>query len=911
MFTHHTRRGSVLMMAVALLAIIFILGSTFLAVAHMDMRTSSAIVSRSHGEPVAAGAVAIVQQMLANDLHLGPDGPYSDLSTLPNDSEELLAAYVDYRKVEDGATGPDDPLLFRPQPVAFDGTFEDPVFSEVFTFSDDEDASLCGQGIDAKLGLADSVNAFGQPYKVAVKVVDLAGRACINTAGWPDWTMPQRPVNYDVVDLMGYGPSSRSVFNGLRADGDNPPLLTYWNQCGSRLIVPDTSAYNYHPFPIGEEPDVHDLAAGAASETGLLAQATAGANGGSGLDAQQRESLTTYSATRMIVRHPWHVDAARVDVNRLPTSLAHRNAVYALVRDVLAELDQNAADQDAHKRMACNFVANLWAYMDHDDSDAPWKYTVNDAGFRCTAFGLRQDLVITEMYAAINYTADPSPPTHNDYAEGRAVEIYNPTERTIDLNDYELWAYANNANHKAIALPSETLAPGDFAVVYTVKLGPDYSDNEAQAKDDLNLANGDFAAGCKRIEITDSGSEQDDFLDGEHKLSLVRKFASDYVPIDEVDVDVDLNFTDNANGSISIRRDTGPAGNYASNNARYNLPAYDRTLNAGMQHELGQRSDLSGQPELSGFRRGPAIVTLGERHLGGQSELLSLGELGRVYLTGPTRENSDHADKFYAFSKRVADGVGPYFKPGNGLIGRADFRPWTNNLPTMADDTKYPKLPLAALLGEVLTVYPGDATRGDEQRRVYGLINVNTATKKVLESLPWPDPGDIEINGSPVGGKTRATMVEEIAEMILAYRDRQAPKFAPGLDYSQGNRTPSFTSPGSHRGGAVGAVRENSNVGGFLSPWEIAIPLADYYDIVLNGHNASNFARWDYGDNRDALFRAVANLVTVRSDTFAVLVRVQLADDALAAWTYLAVIDRSGCREQGDVPAVILFAQVN
>jgi hypothetical protein len=910
MLTHHTRRGSVLMMAVALLAIIFILGSTFLAVAHMDMRTSSAIVSRSHGEPVAAGTVAIVQQMLANDLRLGTNGTYSDLSDVPNNSEELLAAFVDYRKVEDAATGPDDPFLFRQIPVAFDGTFEDPVFSEVFTFSDDEETSLSGDGVDAKLGLADSVNAFGQPYKVAVKVVDLAGRACINTAGWPQWNMPQRPVNYDVVDLMGYGPSSRSVFNGLRADGDNPPLPTYWNQCGSRLIVPDTTSYSYRPFPIGEEPYFHYLAAGAASETGLLANATAGANGGSGLDADQRKSLTTYSAARMLVRHPWGVDAARVDINQVPTSSAHRNAVYALVRDVLEELDQNAANNDAHKRMACNFVANLWAYMDDDNSHEPWKYSVNDGGFRCTAFGLRQDLVITEMYAAIRYTADPSPPTHNDYAAGRAVELYNPTDRSIDLNDYELWAYSNNASRKRISLSSATLAPGQFAVVYTVKLGPDYSDNEAQAKDDLNLADADFAAGCQKIEIPDTGSQQDDFLDGGHKLSLVRKHGSDDVPIDEVDVDNDLNFNDGANGSISIRRDTGPSGSHAANKARYNLPVYDKTLNAGMTHELGQRSDLSGQDEIGGVRRGPAIVKLGERHLSGQSELLSLGELGRVYLTGPTRENSDHADKFNAFSRRAYDGIGPYFKPGNGLIARADLRPWTNNLPAMADDTKYPQLPLAALLGEVLTVYPGDATRGAEQRRVYGMININTASKKVLERLPWPDPADIEIDGAAIG-KSRSAMVGEIAEIILAYRDRKAPSFAPSLDYSQNQRRVSFTSPGAHRGGAVGAIRQNSDVGGFLSPWELAIPLADYYDIVLNGHKASNYDRWDYGDNRDALFRAVANLVTVRSDTFGVLVRVQLAEDALAGWTYLAVIDRSGCRETGDVPKIILFTQVN
>jgi hypothetical protein len=86
-----------------------------------------------------------------------------------------------------------------------------------------------------------------------------------------------------------------------------------------------------------------------------------------------------------------------------------------------------------------------------------------------------------------------------------------------------------------------------------------------------------------------------------------------------------------------------------------------------------------------------------------------------------------------------------------------------------------------------------------------------------------------------------------------------------------------------------------------------------------------------YLEARDALYKAVANCVTVNSDTFAVYVLVQLYPatvgqaggptpsgqaTATGAGTvgyisqtrYLAVFDRSGCRLTTDKPAILLTA---
>jgi hypothetical protein len=65
---------------------------------------------------------------------------------------------------------------------------------------------------------------------------------------------------------------------------------------------------------------------------------------------------------------------------------------------------------------------------------------------------------------------------------------------------------------------------------------------------------------------------------------------------------------------------------------------------------------------------------------------------------------------------------------------------------------------------------------------------------------------------------------------------------------------------------------------------------------------------------RDFIYRAIANCITVRSDTFTANAYVELRDSTglkvRQTWRYLAVIDRSNCRRASDRPAVLLFTEI-
>jgi hypothetical protein len=101
----------------------------------------------------------------------------------------------------------------------------------------------------------------------------------------------------------------------------------------------------------------------------------------------------------------------------------------------------------------------------------------------------------------------------------------------------------------------------------------------------------------------------------------------------------------------------------------------------------------------------------------------------------------------------------------------------------------------------------------------------------------------------------------------------------------------------------------------------VAIPLADYANRLMGWTNYSGqppalpgglriTQHKDYIKARDSLWRAVSNLLTVRSDVFAANLYVQMGNPRKFSWNYIVVVDRSNCNAPGDQPAVILFTEV-
>jgi hypothetical protein len=219
----------------------------------------------------------------------------------------------------------------------------------------------------------------------------------------------------------------------------------------------------------------------------------------------------------------------------------------------------------------------------------------------------------------------------------------------------------------------------------------------------------------------------------------------------------------------------------------------------------------------------------------------------------------------------------------------------------------YPDVPLACLLGEFFDPLQPDPTRTDEWRH-YGRINVNTATSDVLSALPWPS-AIIPYNGNPPA-ITPANLQQAAVAFILAYRDQQSVVTTTGY-------TANYTVRATGTSG-IRNLRLNSNFNGFLTPGEVAIPLADLCQQIYVNSGVCTLPTFlaapNYALLRDQLYRQVSNLLTVRSDTFRANVYVELRDSTgtrtRQAWRYLTIIDRSNCRKASDRPAIMLFTEI-
>ncbi len=307
--------------------------------------------------------------------------------------------------------------------------------------------------------------------------------------------------------------------------------------------------------------------------------------------------------------------------------------------------------------------------------------------------------------------------------------------------------------------------------------------------------------------------------------------------------------------------------------------------------------------------------------------LTDLSDLADIYICGPTPEPGGEAFPQALYAYRLGQ------EPSRGRVnftGAVD-----------ASSSKYPDVPWGTVLSEIFEVLQPDPTRPDASSgtRIYGRININTATREVLRQLPLTKylvlNGtdwflDLNDNGSqntavaidvgltfslsPVIINEPTVDVEKIIDYILGYRDMVAltSEVPPGPNYAdRPTLSPTLT-----------GLRGASPIKGFLTPGEIAIPLAQYIadrlrdPANLTSGDFRDFKKWSgYLETRDSLYKAISNLITVKSDVFAANIVVQLRDgeDPTAVkrtWKYLAVIDRSNCREGGHLPAVLLFTEI-
>ena len=903
------QRGSVLLLAVGLLSILAMLGATLLLSSYLDARQSRALAAKAQADPVATGILAQVKAALQADLNLGTNGPYEGLSADANGWRE----FIDHPS-EDPDADFADPFLSSEIGAA---TVH---FSDLFGVTGTDYADTDGDGTDDAYRIDTGVtNALGQRYYAAVRVTDMSSKICLNTAGTSNaLTTPTSPVNIDLESFLSTLPGTPYSDLHVERCGSAATPQDFFDNSASTLFMP--AAAQYRPFAIGEEMYYRWLGQGQLTTAGRLAPIFNAA----GLPVSTARQLTTFNCSRTLVRDPqpatpdtfheqFHLDfrdpSTSVFFKTSPAGEAKREDVYQKVKGMLKDLGIGGGTIE-RQEMAAHFVANMWAYQDYSpaNADKAYKFVPTSSAERFAVYGLIPDLVIIEAFAAHD---DGDPGIPDDYTWGYAIEVANFTDRQIVLNDsnYELIVFpglpANRLTGTSVALN-----PGQRVVLY------DYFIAGAGTLNEKDIFGVKFdAAKWEHVPGLDF-SQQPTLI----SLLRIADGGTERVPADHVsNVAAELDYNcgtgskDNPWGTkwSNIRRDDRPV------RARFNVAAYKRFSGTllPVENRLGQ---LNNQVNADDLTSAPSPAVFSVPIICSGQQIADLGELGLIYLTGPIDEdiNSTEVRNLKSFPWRLAQLRS--ILPDGPARGRFDFHPEDIDYMGYAYGT-YPDVPAAAMLGEFFTLVPPDITRVDESpdewTRIYGRVNINTATKEVLMQLPWP---------TSVAG--RGTDPNDIVDYILAYRD-QTDVLGPGPhDYRD-------TNPRSDTGAsAVANLRDpanNSDIGGFLTPGELAIPLADYANWRMGWLNYSTTASdelsvtqdRDYIYNRDSLYRAISNLITVNSDVYAVNIRVDLydineapdndpPDEPIQSWYYVSVIDRSNCSSLGDTPAVLLFSEV-
>jgi hypothetical protein len=224
------------------------------------------------------------------------------------------------------------------------------------------------------------------------------------------------------------------------------------------------------------------------------------------------------------------------------------------------------------------------------------------------------------------------------------------------------------------------------------------------------------------------------------------------------------------------------------------------------------------------------------------------------------------------------------------LRGKVDFA--TDTTYALGTGVAWP-----GMLGDFIEVVPPDFYRRDEitgkvleelkeyPARVYGRINVNTASAEVVERLPWPKYLDLNCDGS-IDKDTEGVNTEELAALIL--NQRGSGKY-------------------------------------YLSTAQVAHALVVYADERISqdadGNDLSEAALEAikkttlYPTVRNELYRSIASSITVRSDTYAVFILVGLGNDPdPTTWRttrrHFGIIDRSNCLTSEDRPATLMFSEI-
>lgn len=916
-----SNRGSALLMVVGLLTILALLGGTFLIVSRYERKQAQALESSPDPDARAQELFDTVRSKLVEDLYIsGTSGPYSSAGS---SNAETWRRFIDCPPCDEIFDKTDFWL------ASFEKNAGNvwPQISCVVSDVPDKNAYLNqsndlfdtdGDNIgDSKESDLNIALLNGNRYAVSARIVDLSGLLNLNTVGATNpsniWTtvcpasinlvgLQKNTLTIDtnILTLIANGANGAQGRNGTNTSAT---LQTYYDTCGYRFPSP-ASGSGYTPFSTSDEQYLRWLSTTNPKQVGRIYEITKNLASDS-FGPSLRKYLTTASTSRSTLRYPESGFTTRLDLTYAKlSSTADRQKLY---KQLCETIDKSV---DSKRKEMAQFVANLWSY-----TATKTEISTNNFAFQplnpavatpiaetFTVYGAVPQLVITDVFAAhaAPTQIDATDPTYgdpnfwkDDCGYAYAIELINPTNVTISVSNYSITCNGTTTALSTILGAATEIQPGRTIVLYNFSgkandKGKDISALFSKSTNWYSCTALDFnkSNASTSVKITESRGGTNFIID-EVKLSDIG-WPTDLDITDKLEDPEATTEDDRKNRSICagcIRDDSvtklptsgrdrvivgGSGDDYAYAKIGPTNKASDSDITTACS-PLGKSPNYDTDATATSAITCPQGFSLNfdtKNYTDSEHKILNFADIANIYIVGPSPTES------------LPKALGQY---------RDDTSKGKANFSSAYPSGKYPDVPWGTLVNEITEVLKIDNSSPTTEAlsKIYGRININTASQEVLMQLPFYI--DVNFNGICDTGENPVEMREDFAKAIIAYRNNESVSTAVGLDFDRA---------------ACGVTNSRtattgSNYRGFLTPGEVALPVYAIAGKYAEKAGAT-VGTTKYQTLVNSAYKSIANLVTVNSDTFAVYITVHLkkplgSSEILNSWRYLAIYDRSGC----------------
>ncbi len=905
-------KGSVILMAVGVLVMLAMVGTTFVIVAYMDRIESTSIARGAAVKKVALGIFTRGQAVLVEDLRFNVVGdsafPYEAATTWLQ-QVDAPAAGVNPWQASTLAEGPAGSEAFRRVSDLFNkggATFDDvPALQDIspdtplqvgvpWYVDTDGDGRIDARVVDT--GIRD---AHGDWYYVGVRIIDLCGLINVNTVYGPgavapfDETyqnggtrgIPMTEMQWARLEIAGVTPDDLHV-KRARVRPTSPvqsiPAYAHFyvrcaaNQNAPTVLAPGPQLY----WPVF---DLDDQLALLWREEQINKTTYTGRGRLADLLGvvelkSKRPFLTTWSSSRLLpLQIPTSIlidgqpyvqfpQPKRADLNNNNNAAdfqalfeAAFNAIPAGVSGLTSDPDP-VAMHNMRRRLAAQIAANIIDFRDAD-SDVTMEPIPGLAAEK--VYGIERQPFLTEAFHKV-YREDA-----NTVRRFSAIELFNPYEATVSLKGLKLTQ--GGAEEKPPiggAWPADLELPaGKRLVILSAIGGESPIPVHAEVHKTVQIEGLDLAAGVKLYRSRKADGTSPD-AEKDVLLAAVTLSAGADPPDPDTGVQVVHQWDDRPAQALyalgSVFKD-------------YDIDYTSEEGGGAMTPEatnLGRANDKAGEVKAAHPNANPTPVYVRN------DKFVSLGELVKIFHVGPG-----------CGGKSLAGNLGD----GASIAqGRLDALPAA--APGSVAPGKIPAVAPACLLGEFFTViHPasdgvdndgdGKGTQGLEadpdEDAVYGALNVSSATKETLMCLPY--------------------MTDAVATQIIADLDAKPPAER------------AFAASGE----VLASIRKVEKV----NPWADKNVYPPNYKLADGKTTDDGLAEVnDDLSKLQVMYTRLSNLVTVRSDSFAVYITVMRFKGSAAAAgnlaspnavrRYVGMLDRSDCYKRGDWPRIMMFAEI-